>query len=335
MRDTFIGTLHYEAKNNASEIDRLLDKCKKLEVKLVEFNFEPCNRMFIKIKPIDSSEHFNQDDFTPHKTKDNQFDEQFTERNKSKSPPDTPSDLTVLTNSSSLTFNPVNCFYTMKILDDIRKFFTDQQKDLQNQKKEISRTIDQWRTFCIKEIEQHATEEKKRLDQLYEYQKNFFETQRRNFTEEATKQDKLKNKEQLSQLLEQCQELQFKLAKPEYYQHSTELIHIIVTDEQLSQINQRKSSRSNSLTDYNTNIANDDSVNESSLQKPTSANAKQTSRRSSTTQTSPKHEPHNSQPNTTIRDDMEDKCPLCFMIFPQNMTKQDRQLHVNEHYTDD
>ncbi|CAF1555772.1 unnamed protein product [Adineta steineri] len=108
-----------------------------------------------------------------------------------------------------------------------------------------------------------------------------------------------------------------------------------MTEEQLSQMHEGKSSRNNSLTDYNTNIVNDDGVNESSLQKPTSANAKQASRRSSTTQTSPKHDTHNSQPNTATRDDMEDKCPLCFMIFPQNMSKQDRQLHVNEHYTDD
>ncbi|CAF4310548.1 unnamed protein product, partial [Adineta steineri] len=61
--------------------------------------------MFIEIKPIDSSEHLSQDESTPHQTNDNKFDEQFSERNKSKSPPDTPSDLTVLTNSSSSTFN--------------------------------------------------------------------------------------------------------------------------------------------------------------------------------------------------------------------------------------
>ncbi|CAF1367497.1 unnamed protein product, partial [Adineta steineri] len=99
--------IHYQKKNDAQEIDRLLDKCKKLDVKLAELNFVSHDTMFIEIKPIESSEHLNQAESTPHKTKDNQFDEQLTERNKSKSPPDTPSDLNVFTNSSSLTFNQV------------------------------------------------------------------------------------------------------------------------------------------------------------------------------------------------------------------------------------
>jgi hypothetical protein len=35
------------------------------------------------------------------------------------------------------------------------------------------------------------------------------------------------------------------------------------------------------------------------------------------------------------RDDLADKCPICYMIFPQTMTVHDRNLHVNEHYNDD
>lgn len=31
----------------------------------------------------------------------------------------------------------------------------------------------------------------------------------------------------------------------------------------------------------------------------------------------------------------DDKCPVCFMIFPLNMTHDNRGQHVNEHYTDD
>lgn len=29
------------------------------------------------------------------------------------------------------------------------------------------------------------------------------------------------------------------------------------------------------------------------------------------------------------------KCPICFMIFPSNMTPNDRHQHVNEHIVDD
>jgi hypothetical protein len=34
-------------------------------------------------------------------------------------------------------------------------------------------------------------------------------------------------------------------------------------------------------------------------------------------------------------DETIDKCPVCFMIFPKNMGKQDREKHANEHYLDD
>jgi hypothetical protein len=34
-------------------------------------------------------------------------------------------------------------------------------------------------------------------------------------------------------------------------------------------------------------------------------------------------------------DDWNDKCPICFMIFPLNMIDADRHQHVNEHMVDD
>jgi hypothetical protein len=34
-------------------------------------------------------------------------------------------------------------------------------------------------------------------------------------------------------------------------------------------------------------------------------------------------------------DGLADKCPICFMIFPQAMSVHNRNLHVNEHYKDD
>jgi hypothetical protein len=33
--------------------------------------------------------------------------------------------------------------------------------------------------------------------------------------------------------------------------------------------------------------------------------------------------------------DTTEKCPICFMIFPQSMITRDRNLHVNEHYNND
>jgi hypothetical protein len=34
-------------------------------------------------------------------------------------------------------------------------------------------------------------------------------------------------------------------------------------------------------------------------------------------------------------DNVSEKCPVCFMIFPLTMTERDQSEHVSEHYRDD
>jgi hypothetical protein len=34
-------------------------------------------------------------------------------------------------------------------------------------------------------------------------------------------------------------------------------------------------------------------------------------------------------------DNVSEKCPVCFMIFPLTMTARDQSEHVSEHYRDD
>lgn len=38
--------------------------------------------------------------------------------------------------------------------------------------------------------------------------------------------------------------------------------------------------------------------------------------------------------NVMNNDDMVDKCPACFMIFPLTMGAQERSQHVNQHFGD-
>ena len=42
-----------------------------------------------------------------------------------------------------------------------------------------------------------------------------------------------------------------------------------------------------------------------------------------------------SENNFSKNDDLIEKCPICFMIFPSNMITYNRHLHVNDHYNDD
>ena len=41
------------------------------------------------------------------------------------------------------------------------------------------------------------------------------------------------------------------------------------------------------------------------------------------------------RPDAESANDATEKCPVCFMLFPQTMKKQEREQHVNEHYADD
>jgi hypothetical protein len=45
----------------------------------------------------------------------------------------------------------------------------------------------------------------------------------------------------------------------------------------------------------------------------------------------------NKNPKTDFNEDDNsiDKCPICFMIFPSNMTQIGRSMHVNEHCKDE
>jgi len=44
----------------------------------------------------------------------------------------------------------------------------------------------------------------------------------------------------------------------------------------------------------------------------------------------------NYQKSFDVRDDnLIEKCPICFMIFPSTMKAPDRSQHIKEHYTDD
>jgi hypothetical protein len=44
---------------------------------------------------------------------------------------------------------------------------------------------------------------------------------------------------------------------------------------------------------------------------------------------------NDSNNQSTKIDESNNKCPVCFMIFPLHMSAKDRQQHANEHYIDD
>jgi hypothetical protein len=81
MRENFVATkLIYDRNNDNKEIDRLLDKCRSLKGELVELNFDPREKDFIRVTPIELSERMDQQEFSSNKTENDKFEKLSTER---------------------------------------------------------------------------------------------------------------------------------------------------------------------------------------------------------------------------------------------------------------
>ena len=167
--------------------------------------------------------------------------------------------------------------------EDIRKIFDGYGKKLLEQKEQMTKKINVWRNKCFREIDEHVTEEKQRLEQEYNRQKDLLDQQRQKFTKEASSQEKKKDKEHIRHLIDQCKDLKFQLAAFKCIKREVEFIQLMVEDQQ-TQTNQNK--RSTNETDekqspetpttYHENTINNETEKGNSSSKPSSATERQT-----------------------------------------------------------
>jgi hypothetical protein len=76
MRDQFLEINSiYEQKRNTEEIERLLEKCKTLEVELVNLTFPSINKEFIEVTVVEPSEQTDQKELNSRKTSDDKFED--------------------------------------------------------------------------------------------------------------------------------------------------------------------------------------------------------------------------------------------------------------------
>ena len=81
MRDQFVQSGYvYERKGDTMELNRLVEKCKTLEIELVKFNFHSENIEFIDLKPIEPSELIAQDMLDQNQIVDQNFGNRSNDR---------------------------------------------------------------------------------------------------------------------------------------------------------------------------------------------------------------------------------------------------------------
>jgi hypothetical protein len=82
MRDQFVEINNiYERKNDTEEIKRLLEKCRTLQVELVNIKFASITKEFIEVTPVEPSDQMNQQQLNTGKSGDNKFENRSTGRN--------------------------------------------------------------------------------------------------------------------------------------------------------------------------------------------------------------------------------------------------------------
>jgi hypothetical protein len=82
MRDQFVETSRvYERKSDTEEIKRLLEKCRTLQMELVNIKFSSIHKDFIEVIPVEPPDQINQQELNTGKSGDNKFENQSTERN--------------------------------------------------------------------------------------------------------------------------------------------------------------------------------------------------------------------------------------------------------------
>ncbi len=218
---------------------------------------------------------------------------------------------------------------------EIRHIFSHHVKTLNSQKWKIVDQISEWSQTLISQIQHHVSVQRQLLDQVYEKKVSYLNTICDRFLEQAVLYEQKKDIEQLNQLINQCNTLKFELAMVGCIDRPIASIQLI-TEEQLPQTdrdecNVNKTEEEEDKNHDNDMISNYDANSPPKLISsllPSITKCKNDEKQFIITD-------HEFNTSITTHGNLLEKCPTCFMIFPQYMTAGDRNVHVNEHFKDD
>ncbi|UJR21010.1 hypothetical protein I4U23_024110 [Adineta vaga] len=209
--------------------------------------------------------------------------------------------------------------------DQIYSIFTQHGYELSNIRRRIEQEIDDWRIDFIQRIDNHVTAQKQLVHKAYENQWKSLCNMREHFVASCIYEVK-DDITETRRLLDKCRNLSLNLANLEYPSRENLYIDVIpiepkeeIYHEQVD-VNRNKSNELGSKTmpmDVTSELLTPYSK-ESNL----SSNAQATTTFNRT---------YDASTGGTKLYSAEDKCPLCFMIFPPYMSDSERQLHAQEH----
>jgi hypothetical protein len=258
---------------------------------------------------------------------------------------------------------------TNDYIDEIHDIFYQHWVSLNNERQESIGKIKKWRVDQKQQINKFADEQTALLDDDYNRLRRIFDETHKENLETANAYHDTRQLDLFNELRDACRLLQFQAATLIFCKYEMDRPRVIIVEKKLERKNveeinanirndARRRRRQNK--DNNNNTENSSDTTASPALDLSTTNSKQTKcvctlkhlslvvlsififSDHHTSKTKPKKQ--NEQPaaknddsksQVTNGDEPNNKCPICFMIFPLSMISSDRHQHVNEHMVDD
>jgi hypothetical protein len=248
--------------------------------------------------------------------------------------------------------------------NEIHDVFNQHWEILSKDRQECIDRIDKWRHHWREHINKYANEQKVLINDHYNRLRPIFEEKYRNNLETANAYYAAQQLDLFNDLREACRFLEFQIATLNYSKEEMKQPQVIIVEKQLKTKNLEEKDdarrRRRRFKENGNKMESTSGISASSSSNPVTSNSKQTEcvcvlnslfiivpsilifsdRQSSEIKSERKNgqsiDNTDDSKNQVMNDDQSNnKCPICFMIFPFNMKRDNRQQHVNEHYTDD
>ncbi|CAF1144391.1 unnamed protein product [Rotaria magnacalcarata] len=236
-----------------------------------------------------------------------------------------------------------SAFYTSSVgsgvtTSNIYDIFRSHWSSLYKQREKAEQEIDEWKIALINEINDYARRQKDLVQKTYYDQQKYFDTQREEFVETFLIYERKRDTEEMNRLVEKCKNMAGELVKLSFQSKDTQFIVVTLLepsgsmyneDRNQSEIaNDNKQNLSIQTTEVGPLSTRDSTYNsESDSTLAASNRINQT-----TTHTNDSNRLHVSDVSD---DNLNDQCPVCFMIFPPYISSINRSIHVEKHYEND
>ncbi|CAF3572896.1 unnamed protein product [Rotaria socialis] len=224
----------------------------------------------------------------------------------------------------------------------IDTIFRDHMDVLRQQKSNAEQYIHTWANSLHSQVDDHVRLQKECLQMYYVERDNYLKEKKTVTISTAQALDYHNNLHEIDKLLKDCKNLKLELLAESYQEDKPLPFIYYTTKDQLEQTkaqNTHVSKTANNTQNASSSTSNYRDANVATYLKTDSSNnqtlpsEQQTNTPSSAFNSTTTYDRSISQ--NIDDEDGETKCPVCFMLYPPNMSRIDRGKHADDHFKDD